>query len=162
MINCLIASISVLVTFLSYWVPSLTEIILISVNGRGTDVATGTILVYAILQSLLALIAGVRLMYQLQSDQVEYTFHKCCAENDLCCPSPVYIKNLWSGSYLTSILPVWVITNILCSWFNAMSMTWWEHLFSYLPIPLYVLGLGLGYAWSKTWSHKDYEPVANV
>jgi hypothetical protein len=168
--NCLGASLAVFIRFILYWVPALTELLIMTVNGAGTDVAQWTICLCALVQIFLAFAAGARLLYQLKiykarciciCDEYQKDWDKFYTEQDFCCPTPLSPSSIWSGSNLTFILPAWILTNVISSWVDAKHLVWWIHLLCYLPFPAYALGLGIGYVWTAT-CEDEYEEVPSA
>ncbi len=164
--SCLLGSFAVFVRFILYWIPALTEILLVTVSRRGSVIAQWTIIVCAVIQTLLAFPAGARLVYQTRTLKLKCCCCRCndddsdnsddngaghcCTKRNFCCPSPFAVSSIWSGSQLSFILPGWVFINFVCSWFDAEFLLWPIHLICYFPIPVYLLGLGIGYIWTGT------------
>jgi len=114
-----------------------------------------TILICAILQTVLAGYAGAKLVYELY----EVPEEKNSCDIVFCNQNIIKFKTITTGSYLMYTLLAWGVTNIICTWVNAgASLPLAMHLPSYVPIPAFVLGLGFGYAMAKT-LRRDYTAV---
>lgn len=156
LVQCLSNSCAVSIYLLLYVVPMATEAWIVGRSGTGSLTAIITITVCATIQCLLALVVGVRLFYQV------FRHQGMCCHDVLWCPSLLDLRTLISGPYILYILPLWIATNVICSWVNADRLPIISHLLCYLPVPLFGLGAGVGYAIARSCEVDDETEPLNV
>jgi hypothetical protein len=122
-------------------------------------VAVVTICICAILQSIISAYGGYELFYGSIDAKGDWVCDANCRGAGVVFGQDLLeLRTVLKGSYILYALPVWILTNWICSWVNATIIPVTIHLLVYLPIVAGALGSGAGYAAARRLK-EEYTPV---